>query len=584
MKRIISLLALAGLLLALVAAPTGLAQDALKPMKPDTPPVPPNKLIAIGPKIKSVTLYPDRALVTRAMKVEAKPGVTEIVFANLPPTMDRGSLRARGTDKIKVTNIKTRTTPIVRPDSPEVVAVQKKIDDLNAEIRKTTDGVELLKKRESFLDSVRLKATGDTQTAPNGAIDVGSLEKVMDFLDKGYAGIAEQKRTLDKKLKDLREQLDVAMREMRALSAKLNRTVTDAIVTVASDGASGEIELTYMVSRAWWRAEYDLRANSEADAAELQYYGVIYQETGEDWNNAEILLTTAQPALATAPPQPQPRVLREVRPEPAPQKSGEYYKYEDTDGADEEAAPLESGRGKSNFTYYSTANVIDRGGLAVTYVLPRRETVPSGPEPRRTLIAATEFKPEKTYVTVPRITDKVYLQAEITNTSKLAFLPGRANIYLGPDYMGTTNMPSVAPTEKFKINFGVDQQIKVVRELVRRYEEEFGGFLKSSGKRVTYEYKITLQSFKSSTVNVVVKDMIPISGSDKIKIELLSADPAPEHVVNKEDEKNEAVIAFKEKGMIEWHLKLAPKPDLKNVIAFSYKVEYPKDTIITGLE
>ncbi len=573
MKRIISALALAGLLLALAATPATFAQA---PEKLEIKAIAP-----AAPNIKSVTLYPDRALVVRSAVIAAKPGVSEIVFHNLPATMHRDSLRARGTDKIKVTNIKTRTTPIARPDSPEVKAAQKKIDDLTAEIRIATDTLAVLNKRVSFLDSVRLKASGEAQTAPGGKIDVESLEKVMDFLDRGYIEIAAKKRDLDAQLKSLREKLNVALREINALRSKLSRTRTDAIVTVVSDGASGEIELSYMVSRAWWRAEYDLRATSEADGAELQYYGVIYQETGEDWNDVEIMLTTAQPALATAPPQPAPRVLRVITPH-KDKVGSDYYKY---DRDSERPAPLEEGgRDEKQFKRYTRSTVVDRGGLAVTYALPRRETVPSRREPHRTLIAATEFKPKKTYVTVPRITDKVYLQAEITNTSKLSFLPGRVNIYLGPDYMGASNMPAVSPTEKFKINFGVDQQIKVERERVRRYEEEYGGFLKKNGTRITYEYKITLQSFKKSPADVIVKDTIPVSGSDKIKIELISASPDPQHVVKAKDDKDEAVLAFKQKGILEWRLTLAADPEKKNVITFSYKVEYPEGVIVGGLE
>ncbi len=575
MKRIISALALAGLLLALAAAPTTLAQAPEKPS---------NKLISTDTaNIKSVTLYPDRALVVRGAKITAKPGVSEIVFNNLPATMHPDSLRAKGTDKIKVTNIKTHKTPIARPDSPEVKTAQKKIDDLYAEIKIASDKMEVLNRRKSFLDSVRLKASGDARTAPGGAIDVDALEKVMDFLDKGYTDIAAKKRGIDTQIKSLREKLDLALREMKDLSGKLSRTRTDAIITVISDGAVGEIELSYMVDRAWWRAEYDLRATAEADGAELQYYGVIYQETGEDWNDAKIMLTTAQPALATAPPKPTPRVLQ-IRP-PLQEKSSVKSIDIDNDIYDEEAATLnQKGRNSQNYKQYTRPLILDLGGLAVTYALPRRETIPSAPAPHRTLIASTDFKPKKTYVTVPRITDKVYLQAEITNTSKLSFLSGRANIYLGPDYMGTTDMPEVSPTEKFKINFGVDQQIKVERERVRRYEEEFGGFLKSSGNRITYEYKITLQSFKQSAADVIIKDTIPISGNKKIKVTLLSTDPAPQHVIKAEDTKDETVLAFKDKGVMEWRLKLAADPKKKNVITFSYKVEHPRDVIVDGLE
>jgi len=341
------------------------------------------------------------------------------------------------------------------------------------------------------------------------------------------------------------------------------------VSVVAKEKTAGDIELSYAVRNASWYAEYDVRATSGTASADIEYYGVIRQQSGEDWKDAQIMLTTAQPALVGRLPELYPRYLRIYRPELESRKEEERYFDRDS----EDVAGLRPGTAPE-------VEVVERGGLAVTYVLPRKETIPSSREPHRTLISVATLEPEKTYLTIPRLSDKVYQQAEFTNDTKLAFLPGRANIYLGPDYIGTTVMPAVAPTGKFKINYGADQQFKVKRERVNRFEEDIG----TKKKRITYEYKIFLQSFKDKPVTLLLQDQIPVSTHEDIEVKLLKTSVQPEHENNRRDKNHPAVIAFREKGIIEWRLELAPNPEEEMVVAFSYEVEFPAGAAIDGLE
>ena len=43
---------------------------------------------------------------------------------------------------------------------------------------------------------------------------------------------------------------------------------------------------------------------------QVQYYGFIKQQTGEDWENAKLSLSTAQPSIGGSPPDLPTRILR----------------------------------------------------------------------------------------------------------------------------------------------------------------------------------------------------------------------------------------------------------------------------------
>ena len=557
MKHFIKFAVLAVACVVFVAAPATYGRNLHEPVMPGKA------------AIKSVTVYPDRAMVVRSGGVQLDAGVHELVFENLPPAIWRDSLRAKGTDKIRVTDVKIKPIPLAKPDDPAVREAQKKVEGLEKQMRTLQDDIAVLVKKAEFLESIKLRAG---QQASENKIDVNALKQLMEIYEGGYREVIGKKRELDFAMKDVKEELDAARRELQALQSRMSLTKLNAVVSVvAKEKAAGEIELSYTVGKASWYAEYDVRATSDTASADIEYYGVIRQQSGEDWKNAQIMLTTAQPALVGRLPELYPRYLRIYRPvtRSEERRKDAYEQFEraaEPNGVPGGAAPK--------------LEIVERGGLAVTYVLPRKETIPSSREPHRTLISVATLKPEKTYLTVPRLSDKVYQQAEFANDTKLAFLPGRANIYLGPDYIGTTVMPAVAPTEKFKINYGADQQFKVKRERVNRFEEEIG----TKKKRITYEYKIVLQSFKDKPVTLLLQDQIPVSTHEDIKVKLLKTSVQPEHENNRRDKNHPAVIAFREKGIIEWRLELAPNPEKEMVVAFSYEVEFPAGTVIGGLE
>lgn len=61
----------------------------------------------------------------------------------------------------------------------------------------------------------------------------------------------------------------------------------------------------YQVSQACWSPSYDVRVwvdDDEAPHLEIGYYGLVKQNTGEDWNNCSLILSTATPSVGGSPP------------------------------------------------------------------------------------------------------------------------------------------------------------------------------------------------------------------------------------------------------------------------------------------
>ena len=108
---------------------------------------------------------------------------------------------------------------------------------------------------------------------------------------------------LQQKLQDVKEQFEFAKRQLAEKSVGIARTERVAIITVdKANDAVGTIRLNYLVDAVNWRPQYKLRANKANEPVMLEYLAAVHQQTGEDWANVSLSLSTAQPLLHAAPP------------------------------------------------------------------------------------------------------------------------------------------------------------------------------------------------------------------------------------------------------------------------------------------
>jgi len=169
------------------------------------------------------------------------------------------------------------------------------------------------------------------------------------------------------------------------------------------------------------------------------------------------------------------------------------------------------------------------------------------------------------YVTVPKIAEEAYLRAKITNTSDSILLPGSANIFHEDEFVGTTSLETVVPTEEFEVQLGVDDRVKVERKLAQR---DTSKTIIGNTRRTLYGYKITITNLLTRPARVTAYDQLPVSRNEQIKAKLIEVAPPPAEQTDL--------------NILKWELDL--KPQQKQELTFSFQVEQPRDMKITGIE
>lgn len=322
-----------------------------------------------------------------------------------------------------------------------------------------------------------------------------------------------------------------------------------------------------MVSHAGWEPLYDLRLLEEGDEPSLEvgYLGQVRQETGEDWDEVALTLSTARPALAATLPELDPWYIRPLpRVEVRKARVGAGVpSMVDAMALQAPAAPPEGAVLEQAEAELVMAGV-DRSGAAVTYQVPGTVAVPADGAPHKVSVARYALPPELDYVTAPKLVQAAYRRARMVNDSSYTLLPGAANLFAGDEFIGATRLELTAPGGELELYLGADDRVKVERELVRREVDK----RLIGGKRwVRYGYEIRLENLLSCGAALTIHDQMPVARHEDIKVRLEEAQPEP----TRESELN----------LLDWELSL--EAGEKQVVRFNFLVEYPQDMQVGGL-
>ncbi len=531
------------------------------------------KRIPASSRITAVTVYPDRALTTRSASLNLKPGSYLITFDNLPTLIQDDSVRVEGKGSAGITIAGLEVKRAFLEQSGE-----KRVKELDEEIR----GLELrsgaldarkagLSSQKAFLESIRV-AWGDriSKELAIGRPTAAELQDAAGFIGTSVTKAEEQALAIDTERKNIKDKID-SLRRQRDESTGSRRKETknvEVMLDVAREG-SLTLDLAAVIPQAGWVPSYDVRLAADAKTAELTFRAMVRQQTGEDWNDVDLTLSTARPASGGAPPELFPWRIAFFRPQPqmaygaapAPMSKGKKAKS-DSGRMYLESVKSEEAIAEEAPAAFETAQISSEQS-SVSFNIPRPLDIPSDGTQHGSVVAVEQLPVSIEYMAVPKLSPYVFLKSEIVNQAAYALLPGKVNTFAGNTYTGSSQLKKIAAGEKFDLFFGSDDQVTVKREELKQHKEA-GIFGKN---RVSYRYRIELANFRKTPLTLTLRDQLPLAGDEEIKVSL--DDPSI-----KPDESGTD-------GRITWRTPL--NAGEKKELTFGIVVEYPKDREITGL-
>jgi uncharacterized protein (TIGR02231 family) len=534
----------------------------------------------VSSKITSVTVYTDRAQVIRTCTETLPAGEQQLLFDNLPSAVERTSLTMDGSGNGALREVKFRQeTAAVNTDSLSL-ALEKQKRKFEDALAEADDRVKQRTGEKQFLENISLKVTerGASERAAQPELDTLKWQKMASFYRNRLESLNREVRETGRVRRDLADSLASVNRKIADLGRGAAAERNQAIVSLfMKEGGKLTLNLSYIVYGPSWTAGYELRTASAKKTLKMTYKGMLRQNTGEDWSDAEIKLSTAKAYIGGNQPELSPWYINFYSPQPLRRFSLDKAKsFRAEAPAPAMAQMMEQETATKEDTYAAPEPAlesmeagVESGALNAVFAIPGKTTVASDNQEHTVTIMTKDLPASFRYSTVPKLSACAYLKAKVINETDFPLLKGAASVFLDNTFVANSFLEQVAPGQEFWTSLGVDEAIKVEYKRLNRFEKDKG--LLGKKRNVAFDYLITITNNRKTEEEIVVWDQLPIPGDGDIKVEL----------VEPKWKENTAALKKNEQQYLEWFYGMKAGEKIK--IPFKFTVEYPEGKTVSGL-
>ncbi len=546
-----------------------------------------NESYTLKSKIKKVVVYQQGAQVKRQANFNVQKGTTTLKISGISPSIDPNTIQIQATGNIVILDSKHNINypePVnqnVNPKIPvkiikEIRLLEDSLFDISYQQMAIQNNINVLNSEKQIIqNNGTIKGIGKV----NDSIPL--LKDALTFYHKKMNAINAELLILERdKLILTRRQTRMNQRLTNLNNYNINNQLVpnqntnpihEILITVsAKENINGKVSITYLVANAGWIPLYDLRSSSDKSTIDLTYKAQVYQNTGIDWENTRLNLSTNNPYANKTKPTLNPWFLDyynaqsyKRKESAAKDKALGYYneslvKPEATttesinDDFDESEELIFDAADASQFT--TTLEQL----ITVEYVIDLPYTIKSDNQKNMVLVKNSRLKTNYSYYTVPKLDPSVYLIAQITNLGELNLVPGKATIFHEGSYLGTTYINAATLRDTMDLSLGKTTHFTVKRQLLKNEVKE-----KIVGEKIvkTHAYQIEIKNHSKRTLNIIVEDQVPVSRNSEIEIELVSQSKGEYNEVN---------------GFLTWKNRLKPQGTKKYELIFSVEHEKTK--------
>ena len=468
-------------------------------------------------KPESVTVYQSGALVTRTADVQLKKGRNIVVFSNIPDNINTGTIRMADQTALPCTirsiTWERATSTLYRND--EIRKLTEAQKSLQQKIQQKKDTVDVQQKQIALLEQyLTLHDSAVAEQGHTSGKEKDSWQTSRDALQKRYRDAQQIKRDTESEIKTLQQELELIRKKFRPYSEGITARRISIIVTAdAPADTKATLKVTALTSAASWTPRYQAKVTSGSKTLDLEYSGIVSQNSGEAWNNVNLILSTAPVRISATPPTVGSWVLYGT-----PQQKGKSArKIAVVESADQAAMPLVTAG--MNLVPSNAVKVSEKGDAAsVTYTLPGKYNIADGYQESSFTITKRSFQTDYRNEAIPELRKNAFICAEFHNDSPFLFLPGDVAVSRDSGYIGTSTLPMTNPGGKSSLYAGAVDGVSMNYRKTQNLSKTEGVVNKEECQYETWE--TTLLNTTNKAVVLNVKQRVPVSELDEVKISI----------------------------------------------------------------
>lgn len=250
--------------------------------------------------IESVTVFFNEAEVTRTAKQTISKGTSELKFDGLSEHIKPASIQVSARGNFTILGVNHRINYLdEQKEDEQIRALRARVDEINEEIEDNSTIHSVYQKEEQLLEENR-KLGGKEQ-----GVSADEIRQAADFYRERLTEIKEAQLLLVRANKELQEERQKVQNQLSNLTDQDENPTSEILVTVDADATvpDATFEISYVVSNANWYPTYDIRGQELGDPLAITWKANVSQNTGVDWKDVNLTVSTGDPTLGGVKPE-----------------------------------------------------------------------------------------------------------------------------------------------------------------------------------------------------------------------------------------------------------------------------------------
>ncbi len=573
--------------------------------------------------IKSIIIYTQGAQIENEATVSLQQGQMILKFTKLSPYIKKESIRIEGDGSFTIQNVQHQNDFVNELDkNKETAAIRAKTEEFQDKIEYEQTLINILVDKLDFLKTNK-EVTGKEQ-----AINPDVFNSLNSIYGNNIESLTLEKLKKERLLKEYNKEIIKLNNQLNYLNNKIDLPSGTIIVSIdAKQTKSSRITISYLVDNARWYPSYDIRFTSIDKPLTVTYKANISQNTGVDWTNVNIVLSTSKTNISAQIPTLSPFYLQFFYPKydvtnalqgkvagvqttQSPISADNMISIRGANSLDMNNKPLYvvDGVPRDDISYLNpdeiekievlkdasaTAIYGSKGSNGVIMVTTKsgdydveeeNASLPLTVTSRREISNEYSVETPQTISSNDKTSSIIFKEEKLNSTFEYQTIPlltehvyliGKINEWYKTDLLdGEANIylensyvgKSMINTQQFKDTLEISFGVDNNISVKREKLTDFSeSQLIGVNRKVTVAYKLTLRNNKAYPISAKVFDQIPVTTTKEIQVETIDISGGKLNVNT---------------GKVEWDLELKSNEVKELIVKFSVKYPKDKDVII----
>jgi len=245
----------------------------------------------IQSKIENVTVFLKGAQVERSAKQNLSAGKYNIAFDGISPKIDKQSIQLKAEGKLSILSVTHQINFLKEQQT------QDEIKQIELQKEALLDKIVMGKNMQNvYKQEEQMMIKNQTIKGDNATLQANELKEAADFQRQRLTEIYQKLQDDEHSLKKMDVDLQKINKQLIELNQKKDLSTSEIIVAVdVKEATNVSFRLSYLVKQSEWYPTYDIRVQDIAKPLTLQMKANIKQQSGEDWKDVKLFLSTGDP-------------------------------------------------------------------------------------------------------------------------------------------------------------------------------------------------------------------------------------------------------------------------------------------------